>query len=75
MKFLGCKSFRARKTIVKAPRSGDSTCRVIRLKDRPLSGVLDSPSEVARSLPPDCVVKGLNGAGECVVSEIELAML
>jgi hypothetical protein len=23
-----------------------------------------SPSEVARSLPPECVEKGLNGAGE-----------
>jgi hypothetical protein len=37
-----------------------------------------SPSEVARSLkrslPPECVEKGLNGAGECVVSEMELAM-
>ena len=33
-----------------------------------------SPSEVARSLPPECVVKGLNGAGECVVSDIELAI-
>jgi hypothetical protein len=33
-----------------------------------------SPSEVARSLPPECVEKGLNGAGECVVSEIDLVM-
>ena len=33
-----------------------------------------SPSEVARSLPPECVEKGLNGAGECVVSEIDLVI-
>lgn len=32
-------------------------------------------SEVARSLLVECVVKGLNGAGECVVSEMELVML
>ena len=34
-----------------------------------------SPSEVARSLPPECVEKGLNGAGECVVSEIEIDLV
>ena len=33
-----------------------------------------SPSEVARSVSPECVEKGLKGAGECVVSEIELVM-
>ena len=36
--------------------------------------VAHSPSEVARSLPPECVEKGLNGAGECVVSEIDLVI-
>jgi hypothetical protein len=60
---------------VKAPRSGDSTCRVIRLKFLTPLDVPDSPSEVARSLLVECVVKGLNGAGECVVSEMELVML
>ena len=60
---------------MKAPRSGDSACRVIRLKKMTPSDVLDSPSEVARSLPAECVVKGLNGAGECVVSDIDLVML
>lgn len=46
MKFLGCwKSFKARKTIVKAPRSGDSTCGVSRVffnnkKDPPVWVIL-----------------------------------
>jgi hypothetical protein len=35
---------------------------------------VNSPSDVTRSLPPECVEKGLNGAGECVVSEIDLVM-
>ena len=37
--------------------------------------VCRSPSEVARSLPPECVEKGLKGPGECVVSEIELVII
>ena len=44
-------------------------------KKRKPPDVLDSPSEVARSLPAECVVKGLNGAGECVVSDIDLVMV
>lgn len=75
MKFLGWSSFNARKTIVKAPRSGDSMWAVVK-HTRRKTAICGKclPSDVARSLPPECVEKGLNGPGECVVSEIELAM-
>lgn len=78
MKFLGWNSFSARKTIVKAPRSGDSNVGVyIEQRSEKMSHMCNSayaPSEVARSLLPECVEKGLNGPGECVVSEMELAI-
>ena len=61
---------------MKAPRSGESSVVVLSLGGECNgSDMCRSPSDVARSLPPECVEKGLNGPGECVVSEIELVIV